>query len=67
MDTYTTVSSTLRDGILLLYRLREQGLDEDLAWVLPGDLCPGLHMLYGLPVRRGDVPRPMLAHEFETG
>lgn len=66
MDENMTVSSTLRDGVLLLYRLREQALDKDLAWVLPGDLCPGLHTLYGLPVRRGDVPRPMLAHEFDT-
>ena len=51
--------------MVLRERLESAALDDDLAWVLPADILPGVTMAYGLPVLRMDGVTPMLAHRME--
>lgn len=51
--------------MLLRERLESAALDNDLAWVLPTDVLPGVTMAYGLPVLRMDGVSPMLAHRMQ--
>lgn len=53
---------TLAPLMLLRERLESASLNEDLAWILPTDVLPGVTMAYGLPVLRMDGVSPMLAH-----
>lgn len=34
--------------------------DDQLAWVLPESVLPGVTRCYGLPVVRADVPEPLI-------
>jgi len=43
-------------------RLRAYQLDDDLCWLLPAAILPGVTSAYGLPVLRPGVDEPMLAH-----
>lgn len=43
-------------------RLRMAALDQDLVWVLPSNVLPGVTTAYGIPVLRAEIPEPLLAH-----
>lgn len=49
-------------GMLILDRLRTAMLADDVVWLLPRDLLPGVTMYRGYPVVHADVKAPMLAH-----
>lgn len=49
--------------LMTLKRLQVHALDQDLVWLLPADVLAGVTSAYGLPVIRGAVDQPMLAHK----
>lgn len=40
----------------------ELAREDDLVWVLPADVLPGVTEAYGLPVLRAEIGEPLLAH-----
>lgn len=70
MSTYTfptpaemrAAQELVAEYVWVRTRLRENALADDLIWILPADLLPGVTQLYGVPVQHATVPAPVLAH-----